>query len=500
MATNSSPEAAGGQLLAVTTLFAALSPEFREAVVMRALRFRGQTTGDAGRALDSAIRGNLRIPDYRHPDSAPPHILAEPVAKAMFHSERLAGAALRVWAESHRELQQVVSDHLAAAAIPAEYLDLPENGFRSVWDAEAWEQQLDWIADVATDWAEDDLALMLCYVSGKTIIAADEDYSGAAVPADVADYREDAGQPVVSPPVAAVEPESPAAAGESAAAPEPPAAKEPVAEPEAPPEIETVAELETPPPEIPAAALPAYLDPSGDLTGADLLARCVAWLELLPAAAPEWEAAVPAFVSAVNKLQEDNQSHKERFAGLRQTLTEIAAEFAPELDFLEQDAAAWSADRLTDLPAVNRMLETAAELKSLLTEYRQVHHPAASISEERRRRERLADLERQLLQNLGRMSRQMAGDRGNADQPADTPAAAADAELGDPAEIPPSLDETDTADPDDPDFQGELIYEPVEEDALPAEPPAAAREEAPAAPRSTRARTRRNNSRANRNG
>lgn len=493
MATNSSPEAAGGQPLAVTTLFAALSPEFREAVVMRALRFRGQTTGDAGRALDSAIRGNLRIPDYRHPDSAPPHILAEPVAKAMFHSERLAGAALRVWAESHRELQQVVSDHLAAAAIPAEYLDLPENGFRSVWDAEAWEQQLDWIADVATDWAEDDLALMLCYVSGKTIIAADEDYSGAAAPADVADYREDAGQPAVSLPVAVVEPEP-------AAEPEPPPAKEPVAEPESPPEIETAAESEPPAAEIPASPLPAYLDPSGDLTGADLLARCVAWLELLPAAAPEWEAAVPAFVSAVNKLQEDNQSHKERFAGLRQTLTEIAAEFAPELDFLEQDAAAWSADRLTDLPAVNRMLETAAELKSLLTEYRQVHHPAASISEERRRRERLADLERQLLQNLGRMSRQMAGDRGNADQPADAPAAAADAELSDPAEIPPSRDETDAADPDDPDFQGELIYEPVEGDVLPAEPPAAAREATTTTPRSTRARTRRNNSRANRNG
>ena len=487
MATNSSPEAAGGQPLAVTTLFAALSPEFREAVVMRALRFRGQTTGDAGRALDSAIRGNLRIPDYRHPDSAPPHILAEPVAKAMFHSERLAGAALRVWAESHRELQQVVSEHLAAAAIPAEYLDLPENGFRSVWDAEAWEQQLDWIADVATDWAEDDLALMLCYVSGKTIIAADEDYPAAAAPADVADYREDAGQPAVSAPAAVVELEPPPVV-ESAAEPEQPAAGEPAVEPESPPAAE-----------IPAAALPAYRDPSGDLTGADLLARCVAWLELLPAAAPEWEAAVPAFVSAVNKLQEDNQSHKERFAGLRQTLTEIAAEFAPELDFLEQDAAAWSADRLTDLPAVNRMLETAAELKSLLTEYRQVHHPAASISEERRRRERLADLERQLLQNLGRMSRQMAGDRGNGDQPADAPAAA-EAELGDPAEIPPSLNETDPADPDDPDFQGELIYEPVEGDVLLAEPPPAAREAATAAPRSSRARTRRNNSRANRNG
>ena len=488
MATNSSPEAAGGQLLAVTTLFAALSPEFREAVVMRALRFRGQTTGDTGRALDSAIRGNLRIPDYRHPDSAPPHILAEPVAKAMFHSERLAGAALRVWAESHRELQQVVSEHLAAAAIPAEYLDLPENGFRSVWEDEAWEQQLDWIADVATDWAEDDLALMLCYVSGKTIIAADEDYPDAAVPADVADYREDAGQPAVSPPVAVVELEPPAGASELADEPEP----------EPPPEIEPAAAPAPEPAEIPVAPLPAYRDLSGDLTGADLLARCVAWLELLPAAAPEWEAAVPAFVSAVNKLQEDNQSHKERFAGLRQTLTEIAAEFAPELDFLEQDAAAWSADRLTDLPAVNRMLETAAELKSLLTEYRQVHHPAASISEERRRRERLADLERQLLQNLGRMSRQMAGDRGNGDQPADAPAAA---ELDDPAEIPPSLDETDAANPDDPDFQGELIYEPVEEDALPVEPPpAAAREAATAAPRSTRARTRRNNSLANRNG
>lgn len=471
MATNSSPDAARGQPLAVTTLFAALSPEFREAVVMRALRARGQGAGDAGRSLDSAIRSNLRIPDYSYSDSAPPHILAEPVAKGMFHSERLAGAALRVWAESHRQLQQVVSDHLAASDIPAQYPDLPENGFRGVWDADAWEQQLDWIADVATDWDEDDLALMLCYVSGKTIIASDEDYPVEA--ADAADYREDAGPATESYPAAAVEPEPPA--DELA---------EPVAEPEPPPLAD-----------LPPTPLPANLDPSGDLTGADLLARCVAWLELLPAAAPEWESSVPAFIAAVNKLHGDNQSHKERFAGLRQTLTEIAAEFAPELDFLEQDYAAWSADRLTDLPAVNRMLETAAELKDLLAEYRQVHHPAASISEERRRRERLASLEQQLLQNLSRMTRQMAGDRGNADQPAAAPSTAAAG--NDPAEIPPSLAETDATDPD---FQGELIYEPVEEDALPAEPrPAAARDSETPAPRATRGRPRRNASRANRN-
>lgn len=474
MATQQSNDASSGLSLAVTALFAASPPEFREAVVTRALRSREQAPRDAVRALDSAIRGSLRIPEYRNPDMAPPHVLADAVVKGMFYSERLAGAALRVWAESHQQLQQVVADHLAVAEIPALYPDLPDNGFRDFWDDDSWEQQLDWIADLSSDWDENDLALMLCYVSGKTIIppdAGDEEWDNAD------NYREDASvaEPPLSPAVAAVPVE-----------PEPPPADVAVsAEPEAMP-------VATPPG-------PVVIETAAGLTDTDLLSRCIAWLELLPAAAPEWEAAVPAFVAAINKIYEDNLSHKERFAGLRQTLTEIAAEFAPELEFLEEDSATWSAERISDLASVNRMLETAAELKSLLADYRQVHRPAASLSEELPRRERQAVLERQLLGNLSQMAQQMAGDRGGA-------ARSESAATANPAEAPANPDRMDQPepDPDDPALpgdQGELIYEPVEDEALPGEGTAPTAERDGTAPATRPARPRRRPvNRANRDG
>ena len=474
MATHAN-DADPGQSLAVTALFAALSPEFREAVVMRALRYRGQVSGDAGRALDSAIRGSLRIPEYRNSDAAPPHVLAEPVARGMFHSERLAGAALRVWAESHDPLLKIVADHLEAEALPAEYPDLPENGFRGVWDGDAWERQLDWIDDLSSDWDQDDLALMLCYVSGKTIIGPEDEEDDDAEEEEDGppeDYREDAGPQERA---AAVEPTRPSPAAVIPERPPEPEPTPPPAIPEPPPSIPATPEPpppvvrrpipESPPPAVVRRPVTATAAPAPE--GEALLFRCLAWLELLPAAAPEWEASVASFVAAVNQIYEENQSHKERFAGLRQTLAELAAEFAAELDFLEQDTAEWSVDRLNDLAAVNRMLERAAELKSLLAEYRQVHRPAASLSEELPRRERQNRLERQLLRTLGQMARQMAGDRGDGDGPAaEGETAAGPAAEDDPAELPPSPEE----DPVDPTFQGELVYEPVE-DTLPVEPP-----------------------------
>ena len=497
MATHRATDADPGQSLAVTALFAALSPEFREAVVARALRYRGQVAGDAGRVLDSAIRGSVRIPEYRNPDAAPPHVLAELVSRGMFHSERLAGAALWVWAESHTPLQQIVADHLAAEGLPADYPDLPENGFRGVWEGDAWERQLDWIDALSSDWDQDDLALMLCYVSGKTIIGPEDeedaeeddgDYGDGAETA--ADFREDAGPQeraaaaTLEPPPVAPEPPRPPV--ESPPEPEPPPVVRrptPAAPPPSVPAVPAAPAVpETPPRPVVRRPVAAAAPPPPAPEGEALLFRCIAWLELLPAAAPEWETAVPSFVAAVNQIYEENQSHKERFAGLRQTLAEIAAEFASELEFLEQDTAAWSADRLKDLAAVNRMLERAAELKGLLAEYRQVHRPAASLSEELPRREQQQRLERHLLRNLAQMVRQMAGDRGDGDGPAAGERPAAAAAEDDPAELPPSPEAAPAAD-----FPGELVYEPVEE-ALPGEPAATAALESPAAVARPRAR------------
>ena len=161
-------------MLDLTAMFEALSPEFRGLVVMRALRARDHVSAEAGRALDSAIRGSIRLVGYANPALAISSALLEPVTVSVTKSEKLASATLQVWAESLDDLEKLVSSHLVSQGLPTEYPDLYTGTFRGFWDEEDWDRELDWITDLAEVWSEEDVALMLCYVSGRTI-AFDDD-------------------------------------------------------------------------------------------------------------------------------------------------------------------------------------------------------------------------------------------------------------------------------------------------------------------------------------
>ena len=52
--------------------------------------------------------------------------------------------------------------------------------FRGFWVEEAWQRELDWIVDIAELWGEEDVALMLCYVSGRTIVLDDLEEVGTS--------------------------------------------------------------------------------------------------------------------------------------------------------------------------------------------------------------------------------------------------------------------------------------------------------------------------------
>ena len=156
--------------LQFTAMFDALSPAYRASVSLRALRARDHVATESGRALDSAIRGSIRLVGYSNPALAISSVLLEPVANSVAKSEKLAAAALRVWAESHEDLHRLVMEHLEIQDIPAQYPDFSAGGFRDFWDEDGWQRELDWIVEFTEDWSEEDIALMLCYVSGKTII------------------------------------------------------------------------------------------------------------------------------------------------------------------------------------------------------------------------------------------------------------------------------------------------------------------------------------------
>ena len=101
------------QSLLFRAIFGEMAPAFREAVVGRALSMRDQVSADAANALNAAIRRNrVRVTGYRDPLLAPHTVLRGPVSQALDVDGQLAGALLRVWADSQQDLRERVVEHL----------------------------------------------------------------------------------------------------------------------------------------------------------------------------------------------------------------------------------------------------------------------------------------------------------------------------------------------------------------------------------------------------
>ena len=155
------------ELLQLSAIFGFMNTEYHEAVVKRALGSRNKVSREARGLLNSAIRECIRVDGYKNTDRAPAHYLQEPVLKSVTQSDKLAGAVLKIWAESHDALGDVVVKHLDNLAMPAEYPDFSGNRFRGSWFSDVWTRETDKILERHGEFDKDDVALMLCYVSGK---------------------------------------------------------------------------------------------------------------------------------------------------------------------------------------------------------------------------------------------------------------------------------------------------------------------------------------------
>ncbi len=415
------------EALEFTTMFNAMSPEFRASVTLQALRARDHVTTDAGRALDSAIRGSIRLIGYTNPALAISSVLLEPVSNAIVKSEKLAGAALRVWADSHDDLHRLVLEHLELQGMPADYPDFSANSFRGFWREDSWQRELDWIVEFAENWSEDDLALMLCYVSGKTIIVpeneSEEDPENTLIP--VVSLRDRPAPPI------------------------------PVKE-------DLPRETSEPPKPIVTVASP---DLPSESIGSAILSQCIFYLDSLTPEDVNWNEAVPAFVEAVSGICELKTAQRERRANLAAAHREIAQGFAQDLEFLEQDMSSWSPEGLTDVGELDRTLDLTAELRSLLAEYQEVRRPGSRLSEELSRRERRFTLEPRILDTMVLVRQALFGARDRRDGPtAESKSGTETSEPADSAEpsgLPPGLSREPPLNRDG--YQKELIYEPLEE-------------------------------------
>ena len=148
-----------------------------EPIVDTALEFRGKAPESVRAALNSAIKQSIKgMKGFRDASVAPLPQLKE---KILYHiierkDDRLAGATLRVWAEANGELRDLVVEHLQARGLSADYPDFKRHRLMA-WDFNEWETERRAIAERRDDLDEDDVGLMLCYVSGRFPRPTDED-------------------------------------------------------------------------------------------------------------------------------------------------------------------------------------------------------------------------------------------------------------------------------------------------------------------------------------
>ncbi len=156
--------------LGFTAIFGFMDPEngYMETVVKRAIDSRDKVSKEARGLLNSAINSTVKVPQFpKEPAKAPTPYLMEHVLKAVTIFDKLTGAVLKVWAESHDVLEDVVVKHLEDLAMPAKYPDFSGNQFRGTWFRDAWTRETNKILERHGEFDKDDVALMLCYVSGK---------------------------------------------------------------------------------------------------------------------------------------------------------------------------------------------------------------------------------------------------------------------------------------------------------------------------------------------
>lgn len=149
-------------------VFALMRRGFSEAVVERALHFRGKASKRVQGVLDNALRSELKVRGFRDASKASPQQLVGPILVEIEKGNgRLAGAMLRVWDESQSQLRTSVTNHVRNAGITPAKPDYKANRFTATWLVEEWVRHREAVASEHDEFNEDEVALMLCLVAGR---------------------------------------------------------------------------------------------------------------------------------------------------------------------------------------------------------------------------------------------------------------------------------------------------------------------------------------------
>ncbi len=144
------------------------SPDYVAGLISEALEGRAAASKGARSSLNSAIGNGVRVDGFRNASRADPAHLAPYVLDAFRDGDdRLIGVVLRVWTELRRDLFDLVAAHLGERDMPVSGPNLRERSFDETWAAQAWMEEIEAVLESNEGLVEDDVGLMLCYVSGR---------------------------------------------------------------------------------------------------------------------------------------------------------------------------------------------------------------------------------------------------------------------------------------------------------------------------------------------
>jgi len=152
-----------------------LRDDYRRTIVQRALEFREQVRKTVAQRLAKALRENVQVRGFRPVSvpKAPPPVLISPVVEGIQHSDELMEAVVTVWAESHTDLCTAVHDFLTARDLLALDIHDLQLCFSKTCKTSELLDLVDAFEAEHPDHDRDDIALMLCCLSGQMPVPED---------------------------------------------------------------------------------------------------------------------------------------------------------------------------------------------------------------------------------------------------------------------------------------------------------------------------------------
>ncbi len=182
------PDSKDVPMNAIFLLDSLVSPERRGAIVSRVLNDFSNLPVAARNTLRAAVNdevmptsGGFRKGQAGRLLGSSGSLLLESVSHTVVSSKALAAAVLQSWSESHSQLKEAVERHLTGRGLTTPGPNLQEKLFRGYWPVDQWEVEREAFSQTYDDdFDPEDVALMMCYVSGNFPKAVHSDTKSGA--------------------------------------------------------------------------------------------------------------------------------------------------------------------------------------------------------------------------------------------------------------------------------------------------------------------------------